>query len=846
MTEPSTLPTRALLAESAWLRRLARRLVADEGRAEDAVQDTLVAALDREHGGRVPGRAWLSTVLRNLVRLDRRGGARRAARERRAVEDGAGDAPGTDLVAARLEVHRRLVEAVDALKEPFRTTIWLRFLEDLPPREVARRMEVPVKTVHSRVERALALLRARLDGMHGGRRELWSLALAELGTRPVVTGPWTWFGPVGALAMGTVFKWTAAAVGLALVGILWQVNRGSETVREAPGPLATGSADEPEMPGPATDSGGAPTGTPKAREALQEIAASVEPPPVDPGPVPTFEGRVVDLRGDPVADLEVELEVRYDSPKVLPPEARRTRSGPGGVFHLPVTELGGTLYASGPGLATVIAPGLVGGMPPEPPQIVVGPAVTYAGVVVDPQGAPVPDAELLIQLPVGFEAAGSRQSLIDVPLDRVRSDPEGTFRLRSVGHVQGLRLLVRKAGFQLLEEKLPAATVLDMTLELERSGEAGTLAGRVVDGEGEPLAGVLVSTGQLGTRSGEDGSFLLEPDQVEGTVLRALKEGFLPASQSLENLSSEAWTQILLVLDQQAKSIRGRVLDAAGDPVPQARVWTDDTERFGDVLHRVGSINAHMSVEIESILSGQFPGEGGYVTADERGNFELGGLTDRPYTLQAIDPRSLEVAQPVTLPAGSGAAVLRTVAEPRSPIAGRVLNYAGEPMTGVRIRANRVLTGEPYARTPRGGTGARAETDADGAFRFEGLTLSGATLTASHDSVRETLNLEELEDPSKVEIRLAAACHLRVVLETDPDLAEKFLLLDRDGRSMTIQAQIGEITLATTIFSFHQGSSGLIRTTEAAATLVLRDAQGTEVHREPLRLVPGEVTEIRL
>jgi hypothetical protein len=66
MTPPadrsSSFSADTLLAESAWLRRLALRLVADAARADDAVQDTLVAALEREPAGARPGRAWLAAV----------------------------------------------------------------------------------------------------------------------------------------------------------------------------------------------------------------------------------------------------------------------------------------------------------------------------------------------------------------------------------------------------------------------------------------------------------------------------------------------------------------------------------------------------------------------------------------------------------------------------------------------------------------------------------------------------------------------------------------------------------------------------------------------------------------
>src|SRR5262245_26772274 len=107
---PDPLSTSALLAESAWLHRLALRLVMEPCGADDAAQETLVRALERPPDTRVPLRAWLAAVLRNVVRQGRRRDGRRATRElARPVE--LEDEPADEL-AARLELHGRLLQAV--------------------------------------------------------------------------------------------------------------------------------------------------------------------------------------------------------------------------------------------------------------------------------------------------------------------------------------------------------------------------------------------------------------------------------------------------------------------------------------------------------------------------------------------------------------------------------------------------------------------------------------------------------------------------------------------------------------------------------------------------------------
>ncbi len=68
-----------LLQQTSWIRGLALSLVGDATRAEDLVQDTLVAAL--AHGPPIErcSPSWFSTVVRNLARKSaRRPRARRA------------------------------------------------------------------------------------------------------------------------------------------------------------------------------------------------------------------------------------------------------------------------------------------------------------------------------------------------------------------------------------------------------------------------------------------------------------------------------------------------------------------------------------------------------------------------------------------------------------------------------------------------------------------------------------------------------------------------------------------------------------------------------------------------
>ncbi len=173
----NVVPTDALLRHGDFVRRLARSLVADTDLAEDVAQETWLAALRRppRHADNVRG--WLAAVARNLVRLQRRTDVRRLARER--LKARPADAADPSDVVARLDWERRVVEAVRGLEEPYRTTVVQRFLEQMDPAEIASRTGVPRKTVYTRIDRALEMLRQRLDHEAGGRRA-WCLALLPL------------------------------------------------------------------------------------------------------------------------------------------------------------------------------------------------------------------------------------------------------------------------------------------------------------------------------------------------------------------------------------------------------------------------------------------------------------------------------------------------------------------------------------------------------------------------------------------------------------------------------------------------------------------------------------------
>jgi RNA polymerase sigma-70 factor (ECF subfamily) len=274
-----------LLEHAMWLRRLAASLVGDG--ADDAVQDTWVAALRRPPSEDRPLRPWFARVLRNAGRFRRRSDANRAAREAAVAAEAEGATPTSEELLARHELQQLLARFVTELAEPFRTAILLRYAEGLEPKQIARRLGVPPGTVRWRIKEGLERLRVRLDEEHGGNRKTWLLALAPIAL---------W--PRGSRAAGAA----AVAAAVACVVIVAVATRGH-------------ARSEPAMHASAPRAVGAPTSTrPTATSWFAQAGV----------PARHVMGRVV-RDGAPVANAEVRLIADGD-------DTRETRSDANGRF----------------------------------------------------------------------------------------------------------------------------------------------------------------------------------------------------------------------------------------------------------------------------------------------------------------------------------------------------------------------------------------------------------------------------------------------------------------------------------------------------------------------------------
>jgi len=176
--DDSELITRVLRGDSAAYEEIVQRyqqiafrtayvITGSSADAEDAAQEGFVKAyraLDRFRPG-ADLRPWLLRIVANEARNRVRSSGRRRQLELRLTEGfRPGDAaPSPEAVALASDERQRLLALVNALSDEDRTVIASRYFLELSGEETAAALGIPEGTVKSRLSRALARLRARVE-----------------------------------------------------------------------------------------------------------------------------------------------------------------------------------------------------------------------------------------------------------------------------------------------------------------------------------------------------------------------------------------------------------------------------------------------------------------------------------------------------------------------------------------------------------------------------------------------------------------------------------------------------------------------------------------------------------
>jgi RNA polymerase sigma-70 factor, ECF subfamily len=148
--------------------RIARSVLRDDADAEDALQETYLAAYRAisAYRGESSLATWLSRLVLNHCLARRRRALRRDNIIPMVAPDDAIEAPsldeGPDRLLVRSQLRSLLERKVDELPEMFRTVFVMRSVEELSVEETAQMLAIPEATVRTRHFRARSMLRESL------------------------------------------------------------------------------------------------------------------------------------------------------------------------------------------------------------------------------------------------------------------------------------------------------------------------------------------------------------------------------------------------------------------------------------------------------------------------------------------------------------------------------------------------------------------------------------------------------------------------------------------------------------------------------------------------------------
>lgn len=737
----------ALLAERPFVRHVTRRLAGrDAHAAEDLEQEVWAAALKNPPRDARSVRGWLRQVARSQLVERLRGRGRAALAEERAARVEATES-AEDRVARR-DACEHLARALRALEEPYRSVVVLRFVEELPPREVARRLGRPVETVRTQTRRALATLRERLEREHGVRRvsALMGLLLMIPAERSTVATS-TWIAAAGLIAAGTLtwVAWRTDAMPPALGRAAPALARarsgaGLDATRSGALPLAPEEvAGRTALAGQAP--GSAPSGGATVARTARDGSRSVDVVALDGFSQPIAGASVWShvsgarrLRGR--TDARGRLSVPVEPEDLL---------GQDGSWILPDDGVEVSLEAPGHVTRSVVV------LLPEEGRVAVpltlqGPAHALDGLVLGPDGRSLPGVRVVLAPAEGMgtrqAVEGTTRAIGVVRHAATRSDAAGRFRIEGARPGSAFAMAWAPGhAIAIVQVDLDGSPGDLLSLQLEREAP---LRGITLGQDGETWSGVDVDV-RLGrsdapgrvplppewhrTRSDERGRFQL-PRPSAGSLAWTARGrspghvGPFTGSGELE-LEPGVEAQVTVRLAAPTLGVSLLVVDGSGAPLSGLYAVLRDT--------------SESRVQASSVT-------------DERGRAWLQAADLRPHAVDVFPARSsgaLPWASRSEVSVEPGAGELRVVLAGFPHATARVLGSL--PAAGLSgrssLRVQHVESGNFHSWPIDLGTGAVAVADLPpGRYRFELETDSGGTRGLGERTLHagETVHLEEL------------------------------------------------------------------------------------------------------
>lgn len=434
-----------------------------------------------------------------------------------------------------------------------------------------------------------------------------------------------------------------------------------------------------------------------------------------------YAGKLVDLDGKPIHGAQVEALSRIGERLRISASVSTDAEGHYELWSAADAEL------------EFRAVGYSDAIPRDESTHVLLPESVITGKVLDKAGQPVAGARV-----VRIHRFGPT---FGDPRDATRTDADGNFRLQGLEPSDEPLLAMTDDALAVLEDVYVgyAQTRKDVVLELDRPLQ--DVRARVVSPSGDPIAGCLVMLSPEGAeRAMPIGFWSDQEGLIDGPGLpdRSLVTGIscagwlgTPPYEPIAVAQSGAATPSLSL--ERGRVLRGRLLDAAGQPLAGRRVFAQPAESD--------------SLPSEALVVQQFM-EITHAETNADGRFELIGFAPGQYELVVDDP-SVPPEPTITITDDAITEVTFT-----TPATGRIEVRTSDARAGQRIHVERCSPAGPRRWS------ASATTDA------RGLAVIEHALPGQH---RVGLEYEtSCVTDRGLELELAAGETQRVTVESAP------------------------------------------------------------------------------
>jgi uncharacterized GH25 family protein len=429
-------------------------------------------------------------------------------------------------------------------------------------------------------------------------------------------------------------------------------------------------------------------------------------------------GRVVDDRGTAIAGARVTFHGASDWSQQADERLDAVTSGKDGAFEIAAMPAGSYRFAAAhPEFARGSSPIVVldGTHERDGIEIELAAGATVRGVVVDIHKQPVAAARVRVGI-------ASRRGMIFEPPRQAYTDNKGTFEIKGLARRELAAVAMADTG---ASETVPVDTtngdVGNVTLTIDVTG---TIAGVVVDPEGNPIENVQVSAGPnfKDQKAMSDFSqFRLRgfPQDLTDTAGKFTLTGLAPGSYMInaareqrrrrdtivDGTVAETGTTNLRIVLQPEGSVKGKVA-------------------FAD-----GTAPSAFTIQV-GFAQQSFVGTGG--------EFLVDGLTPQKYDLGVRGPSFQTRGMDVTV-APSKVTDVGTITVQKGRVLAGVVLSDGQPVAGATVFAGRQLFGSGTTNTanfgPMGQGTKQDTTDADGKFSLSGFSEGDISIVAELTSV---------------------------------------------------------------------------------------------------------------